>query len=94
MFRCQFPGCRYETTERHRIHYHHIKPKEFSGVDDEYNRLWLCPNCHNRVYIPESKGIHSKQSNESIIIKGKLMSSGGIVLNYIDNKNEEQYYAL
>lgn len=92
MYKCQFPNCSYECNERSYIHNHHIVPKELGGSDKSGNRIYLCPNCHCRVYIPESSsGIHSIKSNNSIIIIGWLMSTAGKVLEYI-NSNEELTY--
>lgn len=81
-YKCGFPGCTYETDYRY-IHYHHIVPKSKGGSDKEYNRIWLCPNHHCRVYIPgETNGIHAVCTDESIIILGKVVSTSGVLLEY------------
>lgn len=85
-YHCQFPNCSYETNLRAQIDLHHIIPKENNGLDDEWNRIWLCPTHHRKIYIPESKkGMHSSKSNDSIVLKGKLKSTGGLLLEYILN---------
>ncbi len=85
-FNCKFPECIYETDNRHQIHNHHIIPKEMGGDNAKHNKIMLCPNHHSNIYIPSAtKGIHSKYSNTSIIIKRYL--NGGLFLEYeIDNK--------
>jgi hypothetical protein len=91
-YNCQHPDCNYSTNDRHAIHLHHINPVENGGIDDECNRVWLCPNHHMCVYIPESKkGIHSKKSDGYIIFKGKFLSTGGIVLEYEDNYGKNDF---
>ena len=91
-YQCEFPNCGYETKNRTQIHEHHIVPKELGGKDKKFNKIFLCPNCHNRVYIPEAKiGIHSIKNDNSIIISKWLMSTAGKVLEYIE-QNETKYY--
>lgn len=91
MFKCSFPNCDYETENRSQIHYHHIIPKELNGSDRPFNRVFFCPNCHNKVYIEGSTGIHSVKRSNSIIIKGKLKSTDGTIIHYI-LENEENFY--
>lgn len=81
-YKCNFPGCTYETNHRY-IHYHHIIPKSKGGSDKESNRVWLCPNHHCRIYIPgETRGIHSVCTEESVILIAKRMSTAGLILEY------------
>ena len=56
MYYCEL--CDYETEDRDRMNLHHIIPKSLKGSDKMSNRVFLCPNCHHRVYIFGSKGIH------------------------------------
>lgn len=82
---CQFPSCSYETNQRNQIDLHHIIPKETGGKDDKWNRIYLCPNCHRKIYIPEAKkGMHSKKGNDSIILLNKHFSTNGQILEYKD----------
>ena len=89
---CEFPGCDYRTYEKSQINLHHIKPKELGGVNAKYNRIYLCPTHHTKIYIPKSKrGIHTKKGVDSIIIIGWLQSTGGKVLEYVDVNEQVQY---
>ena len=92
-FKCEFPGCGYETDYNY-IHWHHIIPKSKGGSDAPWNRVWLCPNHHCRVYIPgEVHGIHAVCTDESIILLGKLKSTGGTLLEYrMANSDESKEY--
>lgn len=91
-YKCLFPNCNYETENRSQINYHHIVPKELGGKDGERNRIYLCPNCHSRIYVPNcTSGIHSINCDSSIIITNKLHSTSGVVLEYIEN-DETKYH--
>ena len=84
IYECKFPNCNYKTNNRTQIHNHHIIPKEIGGSDNKSNRIYLCPNCHNKIYIPNcTSGIHSFNYDTSIIIINKLQSTSGMVLEYI-----------
>lgn len=90
---CQFPGCNYSTDIRSQINYHHIKPIELGGKDGHGNRLYLCPNHHTKIYIPESKnGQHTFKGDDSIILICKYQSTGGVVVEYIDTDGETKYF--
>jgi hypothetical protein len=85
MFYCNYPCCDYKVKDRRLIHNHHIIPKELGGTDDDYNRIFLCPNHHSKIYIPNSiNGQHSIMVEGSIIIKNKYLSTNGYVLEIID----------
>jgi uncharacterized protein (DUF2225 family) len=46
-YKCQCPcGCNYETNHKEQIHRHHIYAKSKGGSNDNYNLIYLCPNCH------------------------------------------------
>ena len=91
-YKCQFPDCSYQTNERRQIDLHHITPKEIGGKDDEWNRIFLCPNCHRKVFIKESKtGMHSKQGNDSIILLKKHFSTNGTLIEYINKNGNTQF---
>ena len=92
---CQFPNCDYKTNEKSQIVSHHIKPVELNGSDAAYNRMNVCPTHHTHIYIPAARhGIHTINGEISIIVLGWLQSTGGKVLEYIDNKGENQYYLI
>jgi len=93
-YHCQFPGCDYKTNEKSQIVSHHIKPVELNGSDAAYNRINVCPTHHTHIYIPAAKhGIHIIKGENSIIILGWLQSTGGRVLEYVDNKGKRQLIA-
>ena len=91
-FKCQFPKCNYTTIHRSQIQYHHIVPRELNGSDKDYNRIWLCPTCHTKVFVRESqRGIHSINGQDSIIIIQWMESTQGRVLEYQDQKGNSFY---
>lgn len=84
-YKCQFPGCTYETNQKSQIHNHHIVPKENNGTNKKYNLINLCPNHHSKIYIENSKhGIHSIKGDDSIILLGWKYSTSGNLLEYKD----------
>ena len=90
MFKCQF--CLFETFERCSIHEHHIIPRELNGDNQPKNKVFVCPNCHQTIFCPAStSGQHSIQKENSIEIKGWLLSTGGRVLQYINKEKEEDF---
>ena len=91
-YKCQFPKCDYSTTHRSQIQYHHIVPLELNGSNKQYNRIWLCPTCHTKVFVKESRsGIHSIQGKDSIIIIQWMNSTSGRVLEYQDRSGNISY---
>ncbi|MCK9428956.1 MAG: HNH endonuclease [Candidatus Omnitrophica bacterium] len=94
MYYCEYPNCNYKTDIRSKINYHHIIPKSKFGSNKKFNRIFLCPNHHVCIYIPEElKGIHSKFNSNSIIILGWKLSTEGKILEYkLINSNEILYY--
>jgi len=81
LYKCIF--CDYTTNVKKAIHIHHIKPRELGGENKQYNLVYLCPNHHSQIYIPESKqGIHSIIANEAIIIIGWRFTTEGYLLEY------------
>lgn len=92
-YHCEFPNCTYETNQRSHIHIHHIIPREFGGCDKKWNKIFLCPNCHaTKIFVPNSSGIHSYKTKETIVIKGWRISTGGRMLEYIDANGEVCYF--
>jgi len=88
--KCQFPYCNFVANAKHQLHKHHIIPKELGGNNEKWNLIYLCPTCHNRIYVPgSSKGIHSIQANNSIILIG--FKNNGMFLEYIET-NQTKYY--
>ena len=94
-YKCEFPECNYSTESRTQIHYHHIVPKELGGNNRKNNRLFLCPNCHTKIFIPEAKvGIHSIKHENSIVIVSKLISTAGMALQYISEGTIKYHFYL
>jgi len=84
-YSCEFPKCNYSTDHRSQINYHHIVPQELKGSNKDYNRIWLCPTHHTKIYIPESaRGMHSIKGSDSIILIRWLSSTKGRILEYKD----------
>ncbi len=91
-YKCEFPNCRYICEDRSSIHSHHILPVELGGSNKLSNRIYLCPNCHNKIFIPSSiRGIHSIKKKDSIVLIGWLSSTGGKVLQYINSSGDEEF---
>jgi len=79
-YNCKFPKCDYSTNHRSQINYHHIIPQELNGSHKDYNRIWLCPTHHTKIYVPESKsGIHSIKSFEGGVFRFVVLyCKGGV----------------
>ncbi len=89
---CNFPNCNFVTNERSLIAKHHIVPREIDNTKKNKCTLNLCPTCHNKIYVRESKkGIHSKLKEESLIIKHKLKYGNGEVICYINPHTNEEF---
>jgi len=85
-YKCQYPYCHYQTNSRGKIDSHHIIPRELGGSNDSSNKIWLCPNHHRNIHIAESiSGIHSKIGDMDIQIVKKHYSTGGFLLEFIEN---------
>ena len=91
IFKCEAPNCDYICQKRSQIHRHHIVPVEQGGSDKGFNRIWLCPNCHSKIFIPSAiHGIHSIKSDNSLILVGWVNSTNGLLLEYL-NSSETKY---
>ncbi len=92
-YKCQFPGCTYETDIKSQINIHHIVPKELGGSEHNYNKICLCPNCHSKIYIKDAtSGIHSKFGDDSIILHRWLNSMD--ILEYETMDEKIGYYKI
>ena len=87
MFICEI--CGYKTEYRERINEHHIVSRELGGSNKKYNLVYLCLDCHNRVYIPLSNKGHSIKREDSIEIIGWVKTTEGRILHYIENGVEK-----
>lgn len=89
MFKC--PICSYYCENRSWIEEHHIVPRSMGGSDKRGNLLYLCPNCHKKIYVDGCiSGSHSINCEDSIIIIGKFLSTDGYVLMYKIGVNGEE----
>jgi len=92
-YKCQFPKCEYGTNIKSQINIHHIIPRERQGNHKKYNKVYLCPNCHTKIYIPESrKGIHTIKGPTSIILLDWKNAGSCRLLEYIDIDDKVKYY--
>ena len=95
MYQCQMPECDYVCEDKSQINFHHIVPKSMGGSNSLSNLLELCPNCHSRIYIPEMEfGIHAIKHNNSVILLGKLFSTGGYLISYTDVTDIDVKYSM
>jgi hypothetical protein len=87
--------CNFKTKYRNEIQTHHIVPRELNGSNDKWNLVYLCPNCHHLIFVPNSKsGHHSIRTPNSIIIVCKYLSTDGPILSYINMNGLELYTKL
>ncbi len=95
MYHCQMPECDYICEDSSQINFHHIVPRSMGGSDKKVNLIELCPNCHSKVYVEGMKsGTHAVKTQNSIILLGKLLSTGGVVLEYRHVDDAEVKYCL
>ena len=95
MYQCQMSDCNYVCGDVSQINFHHIVPKSMGGSDHKSNLIELCPNCHARIYVEGmTHGTHAVKNKNSIILLGKLLSTGGFVLEYRHIDDEELNYCL
>lgn len=94
LYLCKYPGCKFQTTSRDRIDYHHIIPRSMPGTTNKpFNRLWLCPDHHRAIYVPGMKaGHHSIVNADSIIVLYKRTSTAGDVLEYTRCSDSKSFY--
>lgn len=95
-YKCEFPYCDFETDDRQQIEYHHIIPRSLNGSNKSNNRIWLCRNCHSKIYIPNTtRGLHSKnRPNKIMIIGWKTSTNGKKILHYKTYDEKEEFYEL
>lgn len=91
MYKCQYPNCTYETTNRDKIENHHIIPKSKNGSNQRWNRIFLCPTHHKYIYIPGEVDGQHKPGKDKIELLGWLSSTGNRVLQYKDTNGVLQF---
>ena len=90
---CESPGCSYQTNTKSHINTHHIIPRELGGTNAKWNLIKLCPSCHSHIYVPDSKhGNHMVKGEDSIILHGWRMTTGGKMLEYTDKDGVLKYW--
>lgn len=95
MYQCQMPNCDYVCEDESQINFHHIVPRSMGGSNKKSNLIELCPNCHARIYVEGIKsGTHAIKNSNSIILIGKLLSTGGFVLEYRHVDDVELQYCI
>jgi len=95
VYQCQMPECSYICEDISQINFHHIVPRSMGGSDKKSNLIELCPNCHSKIYVEGVKsGTHAVKTKNSIILMGKLLSSGGFVLEYRNIDDDNLQYCL
>lgn len=88
MFHCEL--CNYYSI-RSKLELHHIIPRSLGGSNKSNNLVYLCPTCHNLIYIDGmTHGKHSIKVDNSIIINSWKMSTSGKVLHFI--KDGVEYF--
>ncbi len=95
MYRCQMPFCDYVCDSKSQIDEHHIIPSSMGGSNNGSNIIQLCPNCHARIYVEGiSSGRHSVRNTNSIVLLGKVYSTGGHLIEYRFIDDEDTHYGV
>jgi hypothetical protein len=95
IYECQFPYCTYKTKNRSEIEEHHIIPRCHNGDDRPSNKIYLCPNHHSKIYVPDmTTGIHTTNGKDNIQIMGYVMSTKGRLLEYKTYDNITHFYLI
>lgn len=85
IYKCWFPGCKYETTVKSLIENHHITPREINSSPMNKVTIPLCPVCHKLIYHPGVKsGQHTVNTEKSIKIISINASTHGKAVVYED----------
>lgn len=91
LYKCKFPGCNFETTNRNHIDFHHIVPKGLGGSNKKFNLISLCPNHHRQIYVEGAAcGIHSIKTKVSIKILQLYETSVGASMHYFDYQDDTE----
>ena len=96
-YKCEFPGCTYQSENKDCIDEHHIIPQANKGSNSEFNLIRVCKMCHCKIHIPGSrKGTkHDVLRDDSLIFNKISISTGGLVLEYTDpHTNEDKFHNL
>lgn len=90
MYKCCFPGCKYETDDRSLIEFHHVHLRElFSRVGKDVT-IPCCPNHHNMIFHEgATAGQHSRMHPDSMIVKTVTNTTHGMCVIFEDMTGEE-----
>jgi hypothetical protein len=92
LYKCHFPECKYNTTHRSKIDFHHVTPKEVDSSDRNKITLPFCKTHHALIFHPLAKyGQHSIATEESLQILGIFGSTIGKAVLY-EAANGRQFY--
>ena len=73
---------------------HHIVPLCMDGSDLPFNRMWVCPDHHRRIFVPGCQsGHHAYKHADSIVVIGYLNSTVGRILHFIDPFGVERFWS-
>ena len=93
LFKCNFPGCKYETNHRSKIDYHHINPKEIDSSPSNKITIPLCKTHHSLIFHPGVKyGMHSINTENSLKILGLFKSTDGNAILYENYEGKQFFY--
>jgi len=82
---CGFPLCGKSHFSTKTVDLHHIVPVSMGGEDSLYNRIYLCPECHRRIYVPGiASGIHKTKKQGSVQLFRYIPTNKGKALLYRD----------
>lgn len=94
MYKCFYPKCKYETSNRSLIELHHIKPREIDPSPMNKVTIALCPTCHKLIYHPDVKsGQHSINTEKSIQILNKYKTTTGWSIYFMDYYGVKWFYS-
>lgn len=89
---CGFPLCGKSHFSAGVVDLHHIVPVSMGGEDASYNRVYLCPECHRRVYVPGiASGIHKTKKPDSVELIRYYLTTEGRALLYREAKEGAPY---
>lgn len=94
-YKCHWPNCEYETTDRCNIELHHIVPRELRPRLNQFVTLSYCPTHHRMIFHPESRhGHHSlKTDNKLKILNIYPTAPEGYAIEY-ENMRGDVFYEV
>ena len=75
--------------DEHQIDCHHIIPTSMGGCNLEWNKIFLCGNCHSQIFVEGcTGGKHSIKGKTFIVIDKWFFSTSGRTLHYYNENGE------